>query len=92
MIAGANSTSNQAWADVIEGTNEDEDVLVGTPEADIIDSKVGTDLNIGDAIYDEGSGKLLWSSLFHAYDIIDRGKGDDYNLEILTKDRILEMT
>ena len=45
---------------MIEGTKEeDDDVLVGTPEADIIDSKVGTDLNIGDAVYDEGSGKLL---------------------------------
>src|SRR5918999_2642774 len=43
----ASSSINQAWADVIEGTDAD-DFLVGTPEDDIIDSKGGNDGNIGD--------------------------------------------
>jgi hypothetical protein len=34
------SSTSQAWADVIEGT-EGPDVIVGTPEADLIDSKGG---------------------------------------------------
>jgi hypothetical protein len=37
---GSTSGHNQAWADVIEGT-EGPDEIVGTPEDDIIDSKGG---------------------------------------------------
>jgi hypothetical protein len=43
-MLGIGSTSSQAWADVIEGT-EGPDEIVGTPEDDQIDSKGGRDLN-----------------------------------------------
>jgi Ca2+-binding RTX toxin-like protein len=46
MIGGSSLT--QAWAEVIEGT-EGPDVIVGTPEDDLIDSKGGDDSNFGDA-------------------------------------------
>jgi Ca2+-binding RTX toxin-like protein len=41
-----NSSNNQVWADVFEGT-EGSDIIVGTPQDDIIDSKGGNDANIG---------------------------------------------
>jgi Ca2+-binding RTX toxin-like protein len=63
-----NSASNQAWADVIEGT-EGPDVIVGTPEDDLIDSKGGEDINIGDTFSGDGSGD----------DIIISGEEDDTN-------------
>jgi hypothetical protein len=45
MIVG--SSISQVWADVFEGT-EGDDVIVGTPEADLIDSKGDDDANSGD--------------------------------------------
>jgi Ca2+-binding RTX toxin-like protein len=62
------SINRQAWADVIEGT-EGPDVLVGTPEDDVIDSKGGRDFNFGDTVGGDGSGD----------DIINSGEGDDSN-------------
>jgi hypothetical protein len=61
------ASSNQVWADVIEGT-EGPDVLVGTPD-DQIDSKGGDDINIGDTVFGDGSGD----------DIIASGEGHDQN-------------
>ena len=40
MIVGAGSSNTQAWAEVFEGT-EGDDEIVGTPEDDVIDSKGG---------------------------------------------------
>jgi Ca2+-binding RTX toxin-like protein len=69
MIVGIGSTTSiQAWADVIEGT-EGPDELVGTPEDDIIDSKGGRDENHGDTFIGDGSGD----------DIIVSGEGSDFN-------------
>jgi Ca2+-binding RTX toxin-like protein len=69
MIVGIGSTTSiQAWADVIEGT-EGPDELVGTPEDDIIDSKGGRDENIGDTFIGDGSGN----------DVINSGEGTDFN-------------
>jgi hypothetical protein len=62
------SGNNQAWADVIEGT-EGDDFIVGTPEADVIDSKGGNDDNFGDTIFGDGSGD----------DVINSGEGGDVN-------------
>src|SRR5918996_1672232 len=53
-IVGGSSTS-QAWADVIEGT-EGDDFIVGTPEDDLIDSKGGNDRTFGDNVIGDGSG------------------------------------
>lgn len=53
---------------MIEGT-EGTDVIVGTPEADIIDSKGGDDANVGDTVCCDGSGN----------DVINSGEGDDIN-------------
>jgi hypothetical protein len=53
----AASSSNQVWADVIEG-NEGDDFIVGTPEADLIDSKGGNDDNFGDNFQGDGSGLM----------------------------------
>jgi hypothetical protein len=64
----AASNSSQAWADVIEGT-EGNDFIVGTPEADLIDSKGGEDANFGDTFEGDGSGD----------DIIVSGEGVDDN-------------
>jgi Ca2+-binding RTX toxin-like protein len=61
------ASSNQVWADVIEGT-EGPDVLVGTPD-DQIDSKGGDDINIGDTVFGDGSGN----------DVINSGEGIDEN-------------
>jgi hypothetical protein len=44
-ILGGIGSNNQVWADVIEGT-EGNDFIVGTPEADLIDSKGGRDFNM----------------------------------------------
>src|SRR5919108_215572 len=60
--------SSQAWADVIEGT-EGNDVIFGTPEADLIDSKGGIDQNFGDTHFRGGSGN----------DVILSGEGVDEN-------------
>jgi hypothetical protein len=57
MIAGSDVISQAAWADVIEGT-EGPDEIVGTPEADLIDSKGGFDQNFGDAFIGDGSGMM----------------------------------
>jgi Ca2+-binding RTX toxin-like protein len=66
-IVGAGSTS-QAWADVFEGT-EGNDFIIGTPGADLIDSKGGDDYNIGDTQFGDGSGN----------DVIVSGEGNDFN-------------
>ena len=68
MIVGSTGSS-QAWADVIEGT-EGPDFIVGTPEADLIDSKGGDDRNLGDTNTGDGSGN----------DVIVSGEGFDGNL------------
>jgi hypothetical protein len=68
MIAGGSISTSQVWADVIEGT-EGPDQIVGTPEADLIDSKGGNDINLGDTVEGDGSGD----------DVIDSGEGDDFN-------------
>ena len=68
MIVGAGGNSNQAWAEVIEGT-EGPDRIVGTPLDDIIDSKGGQDSNFGDTVVGDGSGN----------DVIDSGEGSDVN-------------
>jgi hypothetical protein len=62
------SSSTQAWADVIEGT-EGPDNIVGTPGDDQIDSKGGDDINVGDTFEGDGSGN----------DIINSGEGSDLN-------------
>jgi Ca2+-binding RTX toxin-like protein len=62
------ASSSQVWADVIEGT-EGPDSIVGTPEADRIDSKGGDDNNFGDTVFGDGSGD----------DKINSGSGDDRN-------------
>src|SRR5918997_1652985 len=67
IVVGSNST-NQAWADVVEGT-EGPDFIVGTPEANLIDSKGGNDDNFGDTAIGDGSGN----------DVIDSGNGHDLN-------------
>jgi hypothetical protein len=61
-VVGAGSSTNQVWADVIEGT-EGSDTIVGTPLDDLIDSKGGKDDNLGDAFIGDGSGN----------DVIDSG-------------------
>jgi hypothetical protein len=61
--------NSQAWADVIEGT-EGPDDIVGTPEADLIDSKGGDDSNSGDTFFGDGSGN----------DVILSGEGNDDNV------------
>jgi Ca2+-binding RTX toxin-like protein len=66
-MIGIGSTS-QAWADVIEGT-EGPDSIIGTPEADLIDSKGGDDSNTGDTEFGDGSGN----------DVINSGDGADVN-------------
>jgi Ca2+-binding RTX toxin-like protein len=66
MIAGSSIT--QAWADVIEGT-EGDDVLVGTPGADLIDIKGSGDVNYGDTVLGNSSGN----------DNIISGDGNDGN-------------
>ncbi len=53
-MVGYSSSSSQAWADVIEGT-EGPDVIVGTPGDDIINSKGSRDVNYGDTV----RGKVL---------------------------------
>jgi hypothetical protein len=53
---------------VFEGT-EEPDVIVGTPEDDIIDSKGGNDDNFGDTFSGDGSGD----------NVIDSGEGNDFN-------------
>jgi hypothetical protein len=68
MIAGIGSSISQVWADVIEGT-EGPNVIVGTPGADLIDSKGGSDDNFGDTMIGDGSGN----------DVIDSGEGRDIN-------------
>src|SRR5688572_3179071 len=67
MIAGGSSVT-EAWAEVIPGT-EGDDVIVGTPEADLIDSKGGIDVNFGDTEIGDGSGN----------DVILSGDGGDVN-------------
>jgi hypothetical protein len=67
-IVGSSST-NQAWADVIEGT-EGPDFLFGTPADDVIDSKAGDDFNFGDGEEGDNFGD----------DIILSGEGDDLNI------------
>jgi Ca2+-binding RTX toxin-like protein len=67
MIVGSNS--NQAWAEVFEGT-EGPDEIVGTLGNDMIDSKGDSDFNLGDAFFGDGSGD----------DVIVSGEGDDVNL------------
>jgi hypothetical protein len=62
------SSSNQAWADVFEGT-EGRDVIVGTPQNDIIDSKGEGDFNLGDCRENDGSGD----------DVVLNGEGHDFN-------------
>ncbi len=62
------SSSTQAWADVIEGT-EGPDEIVGTPGEDVIDSKGGNDFNFGDTFRGDGSGD----------DVILSGEGSDGN-------------
>jgi hypothetical protein len=69
MIAGGSISTSQVWADVIEGT-EGPDQIVGTPEADLIDSKGGNDDNTGDTVIGDGSGN----------DIIASEEGDDTNI------------
>ena len=54
MMAGTDTTSQAAWADVIEGAEAD-DFIVGTSVADIIDSKEDDDVNHGDSILDDSS-------------------------------------
>jgi hypothetical protein len=49
------SRTSQVWADVIEGT-EGDDEIVDTPGDDIIDSKGGNDDNYGDTFDGDGSG------------------------------------
>jgi Ca2+-binding RTX toxin-like protein len=68
MIVGAGS-SNQAWADVIEGT-EGNNFIVGTEGDDVIDSKGGSDFNLGDTIFGDGSGD----------DVIISREGNDDNV------------
>jgi hypothetical protein len=51
----SNSSNNQVWADVIEGT-EGPEVIVGTLGDDQIDSKGGNDFNLGDTVFGESSG------------------------------------
>jgi hypothetical protein len=67
-IAIGNSSTNQAWADVIEGT-EGPDFIVGTPGDDQIDSKGDNDRNFGDTFSGDGSGD----------DVIASGEGSDGN-------------
>jgi Ca2+-binding RTX toxin-like protein len=64
------SSNNQAWADVIEGT-EGPDRIVGTLGDDIIDSKGGNDENSGDANPEFGTGT--------GDDVIVSGEDDDTN-------------
>jgi Ca2+-binding RTX toxin-like protein len=68
MMAGSSSISQQAWADVIEGT-EGDDRIAGTPGDDIIDGKGGSDNNFGDTVEGDGSGD----------DVIVSGEGNDKN-------------
>ena len=94
MIAGSIgiTTSQAAWAEVIPGT-EGPDEIVGTPEADLIDSKGGFDQNFGDTFFGDGSGNdVIYSgedgdinsgdTVFgdgSGNDVIDSGEGDDSN-------------
>ncbi len=89
MIVGS-SSSSQVWADVIEGT-EGPDIIVGTPQDDIIDSKGGRDINYGDAINGDGSGDDVivsgddgdlnagdtFAGAGSGNDVIASGEGDD---------------
>jgi Ca2+-binding RTX toxin-like protein len=68
IVGSSISTTSQAWADVIEGT-EGPDTIVGTPGDDVIDSKGGNDLNFGDTVFGDGSGD----------DVINSGEGGDLN-------------
>jgi hypothetical protein len=65
-MVGSGSSTNQAWADVFEGT-EGPDEIIGTPLDDLIDSKGGNDFNFGDALEGDGFGD----------DVIVSGDGDD---------------
>jgi hypothetical protein len=67
-ITGSNTTTGQAWAEVIEGT-QGPDFLFGTPADDVIDSKAGDDFNFGDGEIGDTFGN----------DIILSGEGDDFN-------------
>ena len=66
-IVGGSSTS-QVWAEVFEG-DDGPDGITGTPVDDIIDSKGGDDINIGDTVFGDGSGD----------DVINSGEGFDEN-------------
>ena len=55
---------------MIEGTEGNDALLVGTPGDDEIDSKGGIDFNYGDTQFGDGSGD----------DVIDSGEEDDVNL------------
>jgi hypothetical protein len=68
ILGSIGSGNNQAWADVIEGT-EGPDFIVGTPGDDIIDSKGNRDDNYGDTVIGDGSGD----------DVIFSGEGHDLN-------------
>jgi hypothetical protein len=70
MMAGTGTTSQAAWADMIEGAEAD-DFIVGTSVADIIGSKVDNDVNHGDSILDDGSGD----------EVILGGEESDFNFE-----------
>ena len=69
MTMIGNGSTSQAWADVFEGT-EGPDRIVGTPGADLIDSKGGDDRNFGDTLFGDGSGD----------DVIVSGEGQDFNV------------
>jgi hypothetical protein len=70
MIVGGSNSSSQAWADVIEGT-EESDVIVGTPGADLTNIKGSGDVNYGDTVLGNSSGN----------DNIISGDGNDGNSE-----------
>jgi Ca2+-binding RTX toxin-like protein len=67
-MVGSGSSTNQAWADVFEGT-EGPDEIIGTPLDDLIDSKGGNDFNFGDALEGDGFGD----------DVIVSGEESDLN-------------
>ena len=68
-IVGLIPSNNLVFADVFTGDDND-NLLVGTPEDDAFDSKGGDDANVGDKLSGDSFGN----------DAIVSGEGDDFNL------------